>query len=185
RPHSAPAPEPRDDRRRRHLAVKNGGRSRSRAGVLNSQPGAADAAPGYPNPIQMRATRAYIASLGTTSLLVASSLLLLVVVSAIVAFNGWPGSGVADSVENMVVNDDPPFRVSGPAQVAIDAAPAATAVAAAPAPTAPAAGGAPGGAPGGGGGPVAGVRTPTGGGGGGPAPSTLIDPGPPVNMGNG
>jgi hypothetical protein len=129
----------------------------------------------------MRATRAYIASLGTTSLLVASSFLLLAVGSAIVAFNGWPGAGVADDIESVIVDDGPGSRVSGPAQVAIDAAPAAAAVAAAPAPTAPA-GGALGAAPGGGG-PVAraplpapdgggggggGTTGPTGGGGGGP-----------------
>jgi hypothetical protein len=117
----------------------------------------------------MRATRAYIFSLGTTSLLVASSFLILIVVSTIVAFDGWPGSGIADRIERIVVGDDEgPSRISGPALVAVDAAPAAAAVAATPAPTAPA--GAPG-APGAGGGPVAGVPTPGGGGGTTPAPA--------------
>ncbi len=117
----------------------------------------------------MRATRAYIFSLGTTSLLVASSFLILIVVSTIVAFDGWPGSGIADRIERIVVGgDESPSRISGPALVAVDAAPAAAAVAATPAPTAPA--GAPGGAPGAGG-PVAGIPTPGGGGGTTPAPT--------------
>jgi hypothetical protein len=40
----------------------------------------------------MRAGRAYITSLGTTGLLVASALLLLVVVGALIAFDAWPTS---------------------------------------------------------------------------------------------
>ena len=39
----------------------------------------------------MRARFAYISSLGTTAILVAAALLMLAVVSAIVAFRGWPG----------------------------------------------------------------------------------------------
>src|SRR4051794_427609 len=39
----------------------------------------------------MRARVAYISSLGTTAILVAAALLMLAVVSAIVAFRGWPG----------------------------------------------------------------------------------------------
>jgi hypothetical protein len=135
----------------------------------------------------MKATRAYIASLGTTSLLVASSLLILVVVSALVAFNGWPGSGASDRTENIVVGgDENPFRVSGPALTALDAAPAAAAVAASAAPTSPAAGS----APGGGGGPGRSAPAPGSGGGGGGAPgggggSVLPGTGavPPVDVG--
>lgn len=40
----------------------------------------------------MRARPAYISSLGTTAILVAAALLMLAVVSAIVAFRGWPGT---------------------------------------------------------------------------------------------
>jgi hypothetical protein len=43
----------------------------------------------------VRATKAYIASLGTTGVLIASSLLLLAIVSALVAFRGWPELGAA------------------------------------------------------------------------------------------
>src|SRR3954463_847698 len=39
----------------------------------------------------MRARFAYISSLGTTAILVAAALLMLAVVSAIVAYRGWPG----------------------------------------------------------------------------------------------
>ena len=49
----------------------------------------------------MKAGKAYISSLGTTGLLVASSVLLLVVVGALVAFDRWPAessSGTADAV---------------------------------------------------------------------------------------
>ena len=44
----------------------------------------------------MRAGKAYISSLGTTGLLIASSLLLLAVVGAFVAFDRWPDSAAAD-----------------------------------------------------------------------------------------
>src|SRR5688572_10347711 len=79
----------------------------------------------------MRATKAYIASLGTTGLLLASAGSLLLVVSALFAFNAWPGGQISDAVESVTVDqDDESFRVSGPEQVALAAAPAATAVAA-------------------------------------------------------
>src|SRR4051812_45851868 len=98
---------------------------------------------GYPNP--MKATRAYIASLGTTGVLVASSALLLVVVSALVAFNAWPGGDPINGLKGLVVDDNQPsLELSGPALVAANAAPAAGAVAAGPparAAAAPAAGG--------------------------------------------
>jgi hypothetical protein len=91
----------------------------------------------------MRATRAYIASLGTAGVLVASSALLLVVVSALMAFNAWPGGDPMGGLRGLVVgNHEPSLELTGPARVAADAAPAAAAVAAAPAGTAaPAAGG--------------------------------------------
>ena len=38
----------------------------------------------------MRATKAYIASLGTTGVLLGASILMLAVVSAVVAFDHWP-----------------------------------------------------------------------------------------------
>src|SRR3954471_14171962 len=110
----------------------------------------------------MRATRAYIASLGTTGVLVASSALLLVVVSALVAFHAWPGGDPIAGLKGLVVNDDQSqLELTGPARAAADAAPAAAAVAAAP----PAGTAAP--APGGGavGGPVGPVGSTPGGGG--------------------
>lgn len=85
----------------------------------------------------MRATRAYAASIGTTGVLIVCALLMLALVSAIVAFNGWPGSAIPDRIENVLVGDDEPeFALAGPDQVAADAAPAAAAVAAAPLPAA-------------------------------------------------
>src|SRR5687768_1273252 len=114
----------------------------------------------------MRATKAYIASLGTTGLLLAFSASLLVVVGALFAFNAWPGADIRDAVDSVLVDEDEDnFRVSGPAQVALDAAPAAVAVAAAPAPGtagAPGSGTLPASGTGGGGGTTDG----TGGGGG-------------------
>ena len=59
----------------------------------------------------------------------ASILLLFLVVSALVAFSAWPGSGITDAMSDLVVNDPPlPLTVDGPTQVALDAAPAAAAV---------------------------------------------------------
>src|SRR4051812_4143026 len=86
-----------------------------------------------PQPVVVRATRAYIASLGTTGVLVASSALLLVVVSALMAFNAWPGGDPISGIKGLVVdNREPSLQLTGPARVAADAAPAAAAVAAAP-----------------------------------------------------
>ncbi|MEA2450558.1 MAG: hypothetical protein QOG63_2490 [Thermoleophilaceae bacterium] len=48
----------------------------------------------------MRARAAFISSLGTTGILVAAALLMLAVVSALVAFRGWPG-GMSDSVASV------------------------------------------------------------------------------------
>ena len=44
----------------------------------------------------MRAGKAYISSLGTTGVLIASSFLLLTVVGALVAFDRWPSQAVAE-----------------------------------------------------------------------------------------
>jgi hypothetical protein len=89
----------------------------------------------------MRATRAYIASLGTTGLLLAFSASLLILVGTLFAFDAWPGADIRDAVESVLVDDDgdDAVRVSGPEQVARDASPAALAVA-----TTPTGGGAPG-----------------------------------------
>ena len=81
----------------------------------------------------MRATRAYIASLGTTGLLLAFSASLLVLVGTLFAFDAWPGAEIRDAVESVLVDDDDDgVQLAGPEQVALDAAPAAAAVAAAP-----------------------------------------------------
>jgi hypothetical protein len=79
----------------------------------------------------MRATKAYIASLGTTGLLLAFSASLLVLVGTLFAFDAWPGAQLRDAVDSVLVDDDDsPLRLAGPEQVALDAAPAAVAVAA-------------------------------------------------------
>ena len=82
----------------------------------------------------MRATKAYIASLGTTGLLLAFSASLLVLVGTLFAFDAWPGDGIRDAVESVLVDDGDgdTARVAGPEQVAQDAAPAAVAVAGGP-----------------------------------------------------
>lgn len=100
----------------------------------------------------MRASRAYIAGLGTSSVLVGATLLLFLVVSALVAFKTWPDSGIAGAVSDLVVREESrALTVDGPTQVALDAAPAAAAVGASevplPAAGAPVSGIAPGGQP--------------------------------------
>jgi hypothetical protein len=81
----------------------------------------------------MRATKAYIASLGTTGLLLAFSASLLLLVGTLFAFDAWPGADIRDAVESVLVDEgDDAVRVSGPEQVARDASPAALAVASAP-----------------------------------------------------
>lgn len=78
----------------------------------------------------MRATKAYIASLGTTGLLVASALAVLLVGGAMVAFDGWPGSDRGDRIGEVVVGDTGASRLTGPELTAADAALAAAAVSA-------------------------------------------------------
>ena len=101
----------------------------------------------------MRATKAYIASLGTTGLLLAFSASLLILVGTLFAFDAWPGGDIRDAVESVLVDDegDDAVRVSGPEQVALDASPAALAVATAPAGGGPGSSGGTGGEIGGGG----------------------------------
>ena len=55
----------------------------------------------------MSVNRAYITSLGTTAILVASSLHVLAVTSAIVAFDGWPGHSAAAAVDRVTVKVPP------------------------------------------------------------------------------
>jgi hypothetical protein len=88
----------------------------------------------------MRANRAYIASLGTTTVMIASAVLLLAVVSTLVAFNGWPGASIARDVGSLVVKEpDASVRLTGPEQLLADTLPGAAAVAADPLPAGPAA----------------------------------------------
>ena len=53
----------------------------------------------------MRATRAYITSFGTTGLLITSALATLFVMSAFVAFNGFPGQDVQDPIAPILVHE--------------------------------------------------------------------------------
>jgi hypothetical protein len=69
---------------------------------------------GSGTPSAVRATKAYIASLGTTGLLLASSLLVLTLTSALVTFEGWPGAAADDSVRGLVLDGGGPLkRASG------------------------------------------------------------------------
>jgi hypothetical protein len=54
----------------------------------------------------MKATKAYIAGLGTTAVLIGSFLLLLVVGSTLVAFDGWPGVAADEGLDRVVVERD-------------------------------------------------------------------------------
>lgn len=60
---------------------------------------------------RMKAGKAYITSLGTTGLLVASSVMLLVVVGALVAFDGWPSSEAHAPPENVAIDGGDAERV--------------------------------------------------------------------------
>lgn len=69
----------------------------------------------------MRATKAYIASLGTTGVLLAASVLMLAVVSGVVAFDHWPGGNGSTRVQTLTLREKAaPVRVSPrvPARVA-------------------------------------------------------------------
>src|SRR4051812_33652901 len=79
----------------------------------------------------MRATKAYIASLGTTGVLLGASILMLAVVSAVVAFDRWPNGHVSTRVETLVLKDSPtPIRVGAAASAAAARAAAGAAAAA-------------------------------------------------------
>jgi hypothetical protein len=132
----------------------------------------------------MKSTRALVAGLGTAGSLVAAAACVFLVASAVIAFNGWPGGGIDQSISDLFVNDEP-ASVSGTSQPGPGAVVAAGAVAATP--TGPvitpgAAGpGAP--APGGGGGDGTGDGTP-GDGGSGTTPGTGVGT-PPSGGGGG
>jgi hypothetical protein len=49
----------------------------------------------------MRARAAYISSLGTTTILIVAAVLMLALVSALVAFHGWPGTAVGSEVRSV------------------------------------------------------------------------------------
>ena len=53
----------------------------------------------------MRATKAYIASFGTTGTLIAAALLTASVMSAIVAFNGFPGQDIQGPIGSVQVQE--------------------------------------------------------------------------------
>jgi hypothetical protein len=81
----------------------------------------------------MKATKAYIASLGTTGVLLGASLLMLAVVSAVVAFDRWPSGDVSTRVQTVVLADSAPgIRIAPPSAAARTAAAAARATATAP-----------------------------------------------------
>ncbi len=80
----------------------------------------------------MKASKAYIAGLGTTGILLASSALLMVVVGAVVAFNGSSVSKSLRELEGLVVDRDQPAALSGPALAAAEAAPTAGGVSTSP-----------------------------------------------------
>jgi hypothetical protein len=64
----------------------------------------------------MRATKAYIASLGTTGVLLGASILMLAVVSAVVAFDRWPNGNVSTRVPTLVLHESAtPISVSATA----------------------------------------------------------------------
>src|SRR4051812_6691475 len=78
----------------------------------------------------MRATKAYIASLGTTGVLLGASILMLAVVSAVVAFDHWPSGTVSTRVQTLTLQErSAPIRVSASATGVASAAARAAAAA--------------------------------------------------------
>jgi hypothetical protein len=77
----------------------------------------------------MKATKAYIASLGTTGVLLGASILMLAIVSAVVAFDRWPDGTISTRVQTLVISDAAaPIRVSaaavgGPARAGLPGGP--------------------------------------------------------------
>ena len=55
--------------------------------------------------MRVTVSRAYIAGIGTTGVLIGFALLILVVVSAIVAFRGWPGDAVVGGAGALTVGE--------------------------------------------------------------------------------
>lgn len=93
----------------------------------------------------MKATRAYIASLGTTGVLLAASILMLTIVSTLVAFDGWPSGTLTERVDKLTLNNRAPaIPVSATAASATTAAPGGAPAAGAPGGAGPGNGGAPG-----------------------------------------
>lgn len=82
----------------------------------------------------MRATRAYLASLGTTGLLVLAAFAILFTASALLAFNGWPGEESSERATPVLIDQGRDLAPGpGPAQVAAEAADVADDVALVPA----------------------------------------------------
>ena len=85
-----------------------------------------------PRPPVMRTTRALFAGIGTTGSLVAAAAGVFLVVSAVLAFKGWPGTGFTDRIDNLFVKDAPSGGVGdkrGTQVAAVSAGTAAAAVA--------------------------------------------------------
>jgi hypothetical protein len=76
----------------------------------------------------MSASRAYIAGVGTTGVLIGFALLTLAVFSAIIAFRGWPGDTAVDGAGAMSVDSGGRLTELDPLRLAKEAA-AATATA--------------------------------------------------------
>jgi hypothetical protein len=55
--------------------------------------------------MRVTVSRAYIAGIGTTGVLIGFALLILAVVSAIVAFRGWPGDAVVDGDGSVTIGE--------------------------------------------------------------------------------
>ena len=66
----------------------------------------------------MKAGKAYITSIGTTGLLVASSVLLLIVVGALIAFDGWPSSDEYGPPESVAIGEADTQRVVAKRRIA-------------------------------------------------------------------
>ena len=80
----------------------------------------------------MRTTRALFAGIGTTGSLVAAAAGVFLVVSAVLAFKGWPDTGFTDRIDNLFVKDTPPpvaWDKRGTQVAAVSAGTAAAAVA--------------------------------------------------------
>jgi hypothetical protein len=95
----------------------------------------------------MRATRAYLASLGTTGLLLLAALTVGVIAGTLIGFDAWPGQDEPAEVDRVVIDPATDQAGSGPEQVAALAAGAADDVAGDPVADGAASGGGAGPAP--------------------------------------